>query len=291
MSKQARIFAVTIVAFACAAAHAGDPVTVGPVEAVAPNGMSITVLGQQFATSARAIIPGAGANHVVAARAFNVGSFVLVIGKRLNNGSLVAKSIATVNDSYVAGASNVYLTGIVTGVDPSVGVVRVGETSIYVNDALATQGADIALGSEIEVLGRQANPNGQIWASQITSASQLAVRKASEVLSIVRGEIPNVGTQSIQGTGVQSIQGTGVQSIQGTGVQSIQGTGVQSIQGTGVQSIQGTGVQSIQGTGIQSIQGTGVQSIQGTGIQSIQGTGIQSIQGTGVRSIQGTGVL
>jgi hypothetical protein len=283
MSKQTRLFSGILVAFACAVAQAGDPTIAGPVEAVAPNGLSIRVLGQQFATSARAIIPGAGANHVVAARAFSVGNFVLVTGKRLSNGSLVAKSIAIVNDSYVAGATNVYLTGIVTGIDSSLGVVRVGETSVYANDAIAAGGIEIAIGAEIEVLGRQANPNGQVWASQVRSASQLAMRSPSEVLSVVRGETTLAGTRSIQGTGVQSIQGTGVQSIQGTGVQSIQGTGIQSIQGTGIQSIQGTGVQSIQGTGVQSIQGTGIQSIQGTGIRSIQGTGVRSIQGTGIQ--------
>ena len=297
MSKNALAFAGIFVAFACAA-HAGDPITVGPVEAVAPNGLSITVLGQSFATSSRAVIPGAGANHVVAARSFAVGELVMVNGKRLSNGSLVAKSVVSVNDAYVPGATNVFLTGLVTAYDPSVGLAQIGATSIYVNEALLKQDFQFGAGMEVEVLGTQANPSGQVWASQIALSPKFLTREAEEVLAIVRGTVSISGTtntqgaglQSIQGTGVQSIQGTGIQSIQGTGVQSIQGTGIQSIQGTGVQSIQGTGIQSIQGTGVQSIQGTGIQSIQGTGVQSIQGTGIQSIQGTGVQSIQGTGV-
>ncbi len=251
MSKKAPALAGIFVAFACASAQAGDPTTVGPVEAVAPNGLSITVLGQSFGTSSRAIIPGAVGNHVVSARAFNVGDFVLVTGKKLSNGSLVAKTIVPVDLAYVSGATDVYLSGRVTGFDSTLGIAQVGATSVYLADALVSKSAPIGIGSEIEVVGRQANPAGLIWASQIESAAQLPARDPASVLSIVRGESAVSGTQSIQGTGIQSIQGTGIQSIQGTGIQSIQGTGIQSIQGTGIQSIQGTGKQSIQGTGVQ----------------------------------------
>jgi hypothetical protein len=298
MSNTNRCLAGLFVALGCASAYAQQGLVAGPVDSVSRTGLSVTVLGQTVAVpSAKNSLPGLSRPGQTT-QAFEVGDFVIVSGLRLPSGQLVAKAIDRTGSAFVAGVSNVYLSGSVTTFDASVGTLRVGGVDIYVTEALVSSAISIQVGTEIEVLGRQAQPRGAIWATEIR-AGDVQVRSISQVLTLVRdgrgigsatSSIQGTGIQSIQGTGVQSIQGTGVQSIQGTGVQSIQGTGVQSIQGTGVQSIQGTGVQSIQGTGVQSIQGTGVQSIQGTGVQSIQGTGVQSIQGTGVQSIQGTGV-
>jgi hypothetical protein len=143
---------------------------------------------------------------------------------------------------YVAGATEVFLSGVLSKFDPALGVATIGSIQVYVPNAFVENSTPMIVGASISVLGYQAGPRQQIWATQIGSEQQSA---------------RDAGNQSIQGTGVTSL------SIQGTGKQSIQSAGAsnQSIQGTGVTSL------SIQGTGKQSIQGNGVRSL------SIQGTG------------------
>ena len=277
------------IAVCCAATSGfGAPIqVVGPVEKVTVGRPEITVLGQRFAASSpvSAVSPldvGASAGNTLR----GVGTYVVVVGERLEDGTLLANSIKTLSTPYVPGASEVFLRGTIDRYSAETGTVQIGGLQVLISDALATNSPYyVQIGASVEILGTQAVPGGQVWASKIN----VVPASSSETLSI-------------QGTGLRatSIQGTGAQatSIQGTGAlsTSIQGTGSQatSIQGTGVQatSIQGTGAlaTSIQGTGLRatSIQGTGAQatSIQGTGSQatSIQGTGLQatSIQGTGL---------
>ena len=307
--------ALGFIAVCCASANGFTaPIqVVGPVEGVSAGRSEITVLGQRFtAPSSSLVVSRLDHGASASTRSSGVGSYVVVVGERLSDGTLVAKSIKNISDPYVPGASDVYLRGTVDKYSAVDGVLQIGGLQVLVSDALATNSPNyIYLGASIEILGTQAVPGGQVWASKI---NVIPVENTDALGTSIQGT--GLQATSIQGTGLRaiSIQGTGAQatSIQGTGLQatSIQGTGKQaaatSIQGTGVQatSIQGTGVQatSIQGTGLQatSIQGTGflATSIQGTGKEaaatSIQGTGLQatSIQGTGMQaaSIQGTGV-
>lgn len=243
-----------IFAFSCAPLFSSAAtVVVGPVEKVANRTTSVTVLGQTFA------LPAKG----VATSGLAVGSYVVVAGDRDSRGMLVASSVRVLTDSYVAGASQVYLLGAVDRYSALAGLVQIGDLKVLVSQALsADSNKSFAVGDLVEIVGTQAVSKGPVWA---TSA------------------------QAIQGTGSQAIQGTGSLAIQGTGALAIQGTGADAIQGTGTQAIQGTGTLAIQGTGALAIQGTGKLAIQGTGKQAIQGTGKQAIQGTGVRAIQGTG--
>jgi hypothetical protein len=297
ITRKFRLLAGALVAVLCADASAENVIALGPIEKVSIDGSTVQVLGQKFtirnALTADGIQPADGAENL------RVGTYLFIEGERTSDGVLVASSLQISESAYVPGASEVLLTGVVAKFDQKLGVATIGNAQVYLPNAFFELASPIVEGTSISVIGYQADPRQQIWATEILSGAPTSTQNTDR--QSIQGT--GVNTQSIQGTGRQSIQGTGVktQSIQGTGIrtQSIQGTGRQSIQGTGVttQSIQGTGVntQSIQGTGRQSIQGTGVttQSIQGTGvsIESIQGTGRQSIQGTGVNSlsIQGTG--
>ncbi len=280
----------------CANASADNVIAVGPVERVSVDGSVVQVLGQVFKIRSSHSIEGR-AEYSDTSLNLRLGAYLYIEGERSADGSLVASSFLVDESPYVAGASEVLLAGIVSKFDQLTGLATIGSAQIYVSDASVEVATPISVGATITVVGYQANPRQQIWATQIDSNEPISILETG----IDSLSIQGTGKQSIQGTGVKSlsIQGTGKQSIQGTGVKSlsIQGTGKQSIQGTGANSlsIQGTGKQSIQGTGVKSlsIQGTGKQSIQGTGANSlsIQGTGKQSIQGTGANSlsIQGTG--
>jgi hypothetical protein len=290
-----RLTAGVIAAILCANANAADVFAIGPVEKISADNSFVTVLGQTYSIAQLK----SSANHSglsSALEGMTLGAYVYISGERASDDSLVAESVGIGNAAYVPGASQVFLSGVVSKYNQALGEATIGGTQIYLPNATVNGSSGISIGAQLEVAGYQSHPSAQIWATEIQGANRNSIQGTG------KRSIQGTGILSIQGTGILSIQGTGILSIQGTGIQSIQGTGAQSaqsIQGTGIQSIQGTGVQSaqsIQGTGIQSFQGTGVQSaqsIQGTGVQSaqsIQGTGKQSIQGTGKQSIQGTGI-
>jgi hypothetical protein len=296
INKNYRLLAGVLAAVLCAEASADSVIALGPVEKISLDGSTVQVLGQTFNIRN---LPDQTFDGSPTPR---LGAYLYIEGERSPDGSLSVSRIEASDSPYVAGASEVFLAGVVSKFDQTLGLATIGGAQIYVPDASVDALARVSAGSSISVLGYQANPRQQIWATEIESGELTSIQGTGADSFSIQGTGANV--LSIQGTGVNSlsIQGTGRQSIQGTGANalSIQGTGINSlsIQGTGKQSIQGTGVNalSIQGTGVNSlsIQGTGRQSIQGTGANalSIQGTGRQSIQGTGANalSIQGTGV-
>ena len=229
--RSLRLTAGVVAAFLCAGASAAEVFVLGPVEKISKDGSIVTILGQAFTIDRENADVLQVVNGARSAK-FGVGSYLYLTGERSIDGSLVADSVVVVKTPYVAGASEVFLSGLVSNYDKKMGVVKIGDVEIYIPGASLEVMTPIIVGSDLRIAGFQSNPTSQVWATQIQ----------------------NVDSISIQGTGVQSIQGTGAESL------SIQGTGKLSIQGTGKQSIQGTGIQSIQGTGAESL------SIQGTGI-------------------------
>ncbi|MEO8063714.1 MAG: DUF5666 domain-containing protein [Pseudomonadota bacterium] len=285
-----RLAASVLAAVLCADASAATVIAIGPVERVSLDGSAIQVLGQTFTIRSSQL--AAEQMRSAASLDMRLGTYLYIEGEQSPEGALVATSVVVSESLYVAGASEVLLSGTVSKFDQSLGLATIGSAQIYVPDASVDAVAPISVGNLVTIVGHQANPQDRIWATSIEAEDLISIQGTgvNSIQGTGKLSIQGTGKQSIQGTGVLSIQGTGVNSIQGTGKLSIQGTGKQSIQGTGVFSIQGTGANIIQGAGKLSIQGTGVLSIQGTGVNSIQGTGKLSIQGTGALSIQGTGV-
>jgi len=294
-SKNLVLIKGLVAALICAAASAEDTTVLGPVEAIATNGSSVTVLGQTF------LVPGSNGS----ASRLSVGQYVFVSGQKLATGELYAAKVQRSKFSYVPGASEVFLTGVISQADSTTAFVKIGGANVYVAEATLVFAPNLAVGDSVEIAGSQAQPLGPVWATEIRvlkSASTEGIQGTGVSTSGIQGT--GISTSGIQGTGASTsgIQGTGVSTsgIQGTG----RSTGKQGIQGTGATTsgIQGTGTSTlgIQGTGISTsgIQGTGVSTsgIQGTGISTsgIQGTGISTsgIQGTGVSTsgIQGTGI-
>jgi hypothetical protein len=309
--------AVLLISVSFLEARAESVSVLGPLEAVSLESKTLIVLGQTYKFDSNAF-SGSLPSGVARGKALQVpalGTLVSVQGDRNASGDQAATTIHSYRPPYIPGATDIYLLGVAATYDATTAVAEVGGVRVFIGDIVGARSTlTVGQGALLEIVGRQSQPGGLVWATAIN-----VVRGAS-----VPGEkeaVADVSVQSITGTGVsmQSITGTGVsastQSITGTGVsasaQSITGTGksTQSITGTGAstQSITGTGVsasaQSITGTGksAQSITGTGAstQSITGTGVsasaQSITGTGAstQSITGTGVsasaQSITGTG--
>ena len=282
-----RSAATLLLATICLSVQA-EPVSVlGPLESVSADGRSITVLGQTYTIDQAGVYRAASSSVGPLESRFllPVGTFVSVQGERNAVGAQVASSVRAFRSRYIPGATDVYIQGVAAIYDATVAIAELGSLRVYLGDIEGPVTLGLASGALFEMVGKQSQPGGFVWASAIR-----IVRPASVA-----------GVDSVTGTGtsIQSVTGTGVsaQSVTGTGasIQSVTGTGasIQSVTGTGVsaQSVTGTGasIQSVTGTGasIQSVTGTGVsaQSVTGTGAsaQSVTGTGA-SFQSVGDRS-------
>ena len=197
-SKNLVLIKGLVAALVCAAAQAEDTSVLGPVEAVSANGSFVTVLGQTC------LLPANRSGSSV-----SVGQYVFVSGQRRASGEIDATKIQGAKVRYVPGASEVFLTGVISEADSSIAIVKIGGANIYIAEATFVFAPNVGVGDSVEIAGSQAQPLGPIWATEI------------RVLSSAQG---------IQGTGASTsgIQGTGISTsgIQGTGVSTsgIQGT-------------------------------------------------------------------
>src|SRR3982751_1019659 len=106
-----------------AAAHAQDTVVLGPIEQVSKTGSSLTVLGQTFELSS-ALTVTVGAKRFTrsdALRLVRPGIYVSVVGKERPNGLPVAQEIVVSRLAYVPGASDIFVSGLITSYDASTG--------------------------------------------------------------------------------------------------------------------------------------------------------------------------
>jgi hypothetical protein len=245
----------------------------GPVESLAVEKSSITVLGQTFSvTNATHIaINGRRVSLKTALPRLAPSQFVYIEGTDRADGS-IATSLVLSRGEYVPGATEVYAVGVVAELVASEGLIRIGSLKVDTSSLAPELMSAIQVGSFVMVSGIQPLQGGNL-------------------VGPVQLSVGGSGIQTVGGSGIQSVGGSGIQSVGGSGIQSVGGSGIQSVGGSGIQSVGGSGIQSVGGSGIQSVGGSGIQSVGGSGIQSVGGSGIQSVGGSGIQSVGGSGVL
>ena len=177
------------------ASSAPTLVLVGPVEAVnARQGIAI-VLGQKVLTAATANL--------------SIGETVSVFGTVRNDGSVVAANIE--NDGlYVAGATQILLTGVVQNVDESVGRAVISGVSVDLTALMANGPVSLTKGSTVELAGTQPLSGGLVLVSGITGNAVTSGITGNAVTSGITG---NAVTSGITGNAVTSgITGNAVTS-------------------------------------------------------------------------------
>jgi hypothetical protein len=204
-------------------------VLVGPVEAINASKGFAVILGQKVFT--------AGVGNL------SVGETVSVIGTVRSDGSVLVAAIED-NGLYVAGASNVLLTGTVEKVDESRGRAVVSGVSVDLTPLMGNGPVSLTAGSKVELAGTQPVGGGLILVSGITGN---AVTQGITGNAVTQGITGNAVTQGITGNAVtQGITGNAVtQGITGNAVtQGITGNAVtQGITGNAVtQGITGNAV-------------------------------------------------
>ena len=212
-TKIRTIGAATILFSVLSVDASAEPVSViGPLEAVSPNGKAIVVLGQTYKVDTKdfSSVFATGNSREQSKRIPSVGTFVAVRGERNSNGDQVATAVRAFESRYVPGASDIYLLGVAARYDATIAVADLGGVRVFVGDIDGGSSPGIGSGALLEIVGRQSQPGGQVWATAIR-----VVRTAPSAFD------QGASTQSITGTGAstQSITGTGAstQSITGTG--------------------------------------------------------------------------
>ena len=210
-------------------AHA-DPLAIGVVEQVDARTSSVVVLGQRYQVTTSTLVSSEASNQShLALSALAHNSVVWVDGKLQSNGTSRVDSITVLTEQNVPGATQLLLSGVVTGVR-SDGHIRIGQLNVDVTPTFASGNTEFSLGDTVQLFGTQPLPQGVFLAG---SARRSPVTVPTGVGGT--GKIEGVG-----GTGkVEGVGGTGkVQGVGGTGkIQGVGGTGKVNTQGVG-----GTGI-------------------------------------------------
>jgi len=291
--------------FACAAgiflispslanAAVNDVAAIGLVEQLNCSAGSFKVAGLKFQAANRNLI-----SQFCSLSDGTAFRYVAVVGTNKESGGAVALKISKLDsESYVPGASAVFVRGLVSSVD-----TRVGEFEVLGSRVIGAAGNLPTAGSFVEVLGTQPSLNGAVVASKI------AISGSGKSLTAISGSGLESAAISGSGKALTAISGSGFDNaaISGSGksLTAISGSGFDNaaISGSGkaLTAISGSGFDNaaISGSGksLTAISGSGFDNaaISGSGksLTAISGSGksVTAISGSGLESaaISGSG--
>ena len=132
-------------------------VLAGPVDSIDPVNGVFTAVGQTVMASQAML------------SSMSVGDFVSVNGSVVSSGWLYADSIAMSGDAYVPGATEVFVTGIPSNINPVLGQAQLGDLTIDYTAAMS--GGAIPFGLSLSFSGTQPVSRG-LFVSDAVSAVQ-----------------------------------------------------------------------------------------------------------------------
>jgi hypothetical protein len=186
---------------------ASELLLIGPVEAVNTTQTRAVVLGQKIS-----IAPSYG---------IAVGDTVAVYGTESADGTIQATKVQA-QGMYVAGATTVFLEGVVQKVQPAIGHVVVNGLTVDLTPAMAQGAAVPAVGSQFQILGTQPVGRGTVVANGISGSGLSAngISGSGKVASGISGS--GLSANGISGSGLSAngISGSGkvASGISGSGL-------------------------------------------------------------------------
>ena len=132
-----------------------SPLAVGVVEQVDLKNSSIVVLGQQFHVGAGTLVTSrTDYPRAVSLADVPQNAMVWVDGAEKTSGEMSVDALIVLPESYVPGASQLLLTGVVSSVS-SDGQIRVGKLKVDITQTLASNSSPVAVGDLVEISGTQ----------------------------------------------------------------------------------------------------------------------------------------
>jgi hypothetical protein len=143
-----------------------DPKTTlaGPIEGVDASLGTVTVHSRTLQVSGDTALLGHLSSELLGGRSPQV-SVSSEIGTR---GELVRPVLLFVDEQYVAGVSEVVVSGRVTSIDATNGLARIGAIAFDYTSLLSTADIDFRVGSLVRVRGTQPQPGEAILATKVS---------------------------------------------------------------------------------------------------------------------------
>ena len=127
----------------------------GPVDSIDPINGVFTAVGQTVMASQAML------------SSMSVGDFVSVNGSVVSSGWLYADSISLSNEMYVPGATQVFVTGIPSNINPVLGQAKLGELTIDYTAAMS--GGAIPSGASLSFSGIQPVSRGLLVSNAVSA--------------------------------------------------------------------------------------------------------------------------
>ena len=154
----------------------GDLEVLGVVETSEPASATVTVLGQTVRLTADTRVTSeSGA-------ALAKGALVAVYGKINTDGTITASQVSVQANEYVAGATSLYVRGVVKSVNASLARATVGGLSVDFSSSLAGGNSSISVGSVAEFSGLQTS-SSTLYASKSTALAPAGIIGGDKAVS------------------------------------------------------------------------------------------------------------
>jgi len=251
-----------------------DLMLVGPVDAVDYNTRSLQALGQvvRFPVSKGALLR------------IRLGSVIEVRGSLSGNGEIQATSLVSVSSTYVAGAQNILVRGLVSSVKPAIGQLTIGRLIVDYTGALhSLDPTSIAVGSPLLVGGIQPLAQGAFVAFSAIGGSDLNAIGGSDLKAIGGSDLKAIG-----GSDLKAIGGSDLKAIGGSDLKAIGGSDLKAIGGSDLKAIGGSDLKAIGGSDLKAIGGSDLKAIGGSDVNAIGGSDLNAIGGSDLKAIGGS---
>ena len=183
----------------------------GPVDQVIGKQSAVHLLGQWV------VIPDSQSTLVSPNL---VGRLVAIYGQVNTNGSFEVSSItASDKSSYVPGATQVYLKGQISAVNPSVGTAKIGQLTVSYSGALhGITATELSVGNVVAFAGLQYSNGNMLYAT-------VGATQHNGVIKNVFGQVGS-GTSGQVGSGKAGQVGSGTAGQVGSGTSGQVGSGI-----------------------------------------------------------------
>ncbi|MDH3431681.1 MAG: hypothetical protein OEQ14_16910, partial [Gammaproteobacteria bacterium] len=138
----------------------GSMVLAGPVQSIDRATATFIAVGQMVISS------GVGVSDL------QVGDFVTVAGSISGAGVITATDVSVSSESYVAGATEVFVTGIPTAIDTRRGTAKIGELTVDYTPSMGRSAFD-GIGAAISVIGTQPALGGTMLGDRVIDRTAL----------------------------------------------------------------------------------------------------------------------
>jgi hypothetical protein len=221
--RVAAIAAIFLISTGLVSAGANQVAVIGPIDQVNCATGTYRVLGMSFKAASKSVLTGLCGSQNASGT-----SYVVAAGLRSASGKLAGTELAEVrSEMYVAGASVVFVRGIVSRINALTGEFEVSGAKVF-----ALTGQTPTLGTQVDVVGTQPLLGAVVIADSVYPSSDAKTNSDSRISSAIIGSGANTSAIIGSGSSANAIIGSGSSSeaIIGSGATStaIIGSGASS---------------------------------------------------------------